>query len=121
MQGKMATTQATNLAPPGGASPGNVARAEIHGMSPAAATAAGRQAGGALMITWTAIAASWSVGVDGGIPVGMKALMPPFKSSPQRSQRSGAAGRALESAWPAPQLPLQGGREEVIKDTMVIH
>lgn len=82
MQARTATTQATNPAPPGGASPGNVARAEIRGMSLAAATAAGRRAGGAPMITWTVTVASWSAGADGGTPVDTKALTPPFKSSP---------------------------------------
>lgn len=77
-----ATTQATSLALPGGASLESVARVETHGMSQADATAVGQQAGGALTTTWTVTAAFWSVGADGGIPPDTRAWMQPSRSSP---------------------------------------
>lgn len=75
------TTRATSLALPGGTSLESVARAEIRGTSRADATAVGQQAGGVLMTTWTATAASWSVGADGGTQLDMRAWMQRSRSS----------------------------------------
>lgn len=53
------TTRGISLAPPEGASPENAARAETPDTSRVGVTAAGRQAGGALMIIWTVTVGFW--------------------------------------------------------------
>lgn len=99
VEGRMATTLATSLVLLGGVSLESVARVETHGTSRADVIVAERQVGGALMTIWTATAVSWSVGVDGGIPVGTRAWMLLFRSSPCRNQKSVVADLGLASAW----------------------
>lgn len=73
------TTPDISLAPPGGTSPESAARVETPGTSRAGVTAAGQQAGGALMITWTVTVAFWeTAGADTTLV--MRVWMLPYRS-----------------------------------------
>lgn len=113
-----AITQATSLGLPGGTSLENEARAETPGTSRADATVAGRQAGGALMTTWTVTAAFWWAEAEGGTPVDTRVWMQPSRSSLWRGPKKGWSPRVPESAWPAPRLLWLAMKEVGIMGTM---